>query len=231
MSAARERALGRPVPGRAELLQRVADEIRSDRHHRARAWGHCFGTFQRSLTKTGIKNVDFMAQALAVYLAAFGMYARGSALLQRSYRTHCKAIRVLADPHFRSLNRLAPRKFRSDKGQQQLLRELWVKVNAVYEREFERLHKHPSHTMVSKVLLGTLACTIGFDTETKKGRKLEGVGRVGPSAHGVARLCGWYLADPAFAAFRRERHPEGPTYPPMRVLDLYLWYRGKTGES
>lgn len=132
--------------------------------HRYHSYDFCFDAFEKiiSLPSPSDDDVDSMALHLGMYLASWGMYRGSTALLQKcSYKVHIGAIRILLNPMYRQLHKISPSQYCDD--------NITLLLNVFVELKNHYKHKgvSPTDTLITKILLGTLGCTMALDNQVK----------------------------------------------------------------
>jgi len=132
--------------------------------HRYHSFDYCYDAFARILAidSPSEDDIDIMALNLGMYLASWGMYRGSSELLQSySYKVHIGAVRILLDKKYRKLYKLSPTNYTGEN------------ISLILE-VFDKLFEHynlkrvsPTDTLITKILLGTLGCTMALDTRVK----------------------------------------------------------------
>lgn len=132
--------------------------------HRYHSFDYCYDAFKKILTidSPSESDIDLMALNLGMYLASWGMYRGSSALLQKcSYKVHVGAVKIVINQKYRKLYKLSPSDYY---GQNiNLVIELFDLLNSHYEQK----QVSPTDTLITKVILGTLGCTMALDTRVK----------------------------------------------------------------
>ncbi len=202
------------------------------------SWWHChkaFCLFMDARVSGGSANaitLDAMALNLAFYLASWGC----SFLTRKDYTVHAGAIVILLG--YRDLKRLPVAGLRDEEIRNRViklgdaLKEYYDGVAADVSSRSAADGKpktfHASDTLVTKVMLGTLACCPAYDRyfmvcERELGVKKRGFG--GRSLADLGEICD-QNAD-ALAGFRESLGgTAGHRCPDMKALDLLLWYIG-----
>jgi hypothetical protein len=81
-----------------------------------------------------------------------------------------------------------------------------------------------SDTLVTKVLLGTLGCTVAYDTYVKKGLKHHGLTqKVGIKSFEELKT---FANDNKAAIGKILSRLDGVSYPPMKIIDMYFFEEG-----
>ena len=174
---------------------------------------------------------DLLALNLYAYLASWGML-RNSFLQQKDYKFLIPIITILSDPKYESLVDYDPFNDR-DKEKALLMMKVIKKmrnyfIGETYYEEGSRNLKtidNVSDTLVTKILLGTLGCTIAYDTYAKKGLANHGmIQKVGVSS---------ILELRAFAKANEDEIKEllsqlNELYTPMKIIDMYFFEEGFT---
>ncbi|MCX5645973.1 MAG: hypothetical protein NTZ17_15030 [Phycisphaerae bacterium] len=217
-----------------------------DPANREWSWGHCYTFFQNYRDwneKQRRADRELAPLHLGFYLASWGMFRGSGLLIQKDYTIYGAIIdRLLADRYkelwnadffqdlFTSKNRISP-----DNAQVGLVFDLVDQIRKYVDglpvtgnpgRPVPRC----TDTIVTKILLGTLACTPAYDQYFP----------VGLTVH-RARRCGSFTRDCFTNLLNvcREEHlwqrlcedpieypGVDPPIPLMRVVDLYFWYKG-----
>ncbi len=208
-------------------------DLDKDPNHRYRSWEHCFNYF-RSVTPAELpKQRDHAALQLGFYLASWGMYRGSSFLLQHSYAVHLDVVDSLAAPQYFPL-------WRSDLGSRTediSLVPLILESATAIRKAYQRFHE-PTDTLVTKVMLGTIACLPACDRYFINGFKLAGLPYSSVNAKFVKRVlefCNDNLVD-LQSEQRRIESATGICYPLMKMVDIYFWQIGyeadiRAGES
>lgn len=206
------------------------------------SWWHCHKAFcslmdvYASGGRVDADALDAMALNLAFYLASWGMYRGSSFLTRKDYTVHAGAIEILLG--YQDLKRLPFAGLR-DEG----IRSRVIKLGAALKEYYDGVAAdvssrsaadgkpktfHASDTLVTKVMLGTLACCPAYDRyfmvgERELGMKKRGFGD--RSLADLSEICD-QNAD-ALAGFRESlENIAGHDCPDMKALDLLLWYIG-----
>ena len=132
--------------------------------HRYHSYDYCFDAFCKiiSIETPSESDIDLMALNIGMFLASWGMYRPSSQLLRKcSYKVHIGAVNILLEKKYRQLYKLSP----TDYTEQNIPLILDI---------FDKLSKHyrskkvsPTPTLITKVLLGTLGCTMALDQRVK----------------------------------------------------------------
>jgi len=232
-------------------LYETARECRSpivqDRANRGRSWDQCCTFFQEYRNwdeEQRQANRELACLHLGFYLASWGMFRGSGPLMQKDYTIDGGIVDLLfADAYnelweatfFQGLltreDALLP-----NNGQIRLIFDLAANIrNYVNGLTIIRGPGQPqenakcSDTIVTKILLGTLACTPAYDKYFPKGLTACGI-----------EECGYFRQD-CFTSLlnvcKEHRLWEVLTgrpieyyavvYPIMRVVDMYFWFKGR----
>jgi hypothetical protein len=143
-----------------ETILQFYKEILDDLHHRDRSWEHCYLYFQKChFTKDEVK-VDVATLHLAFFLASWGRYRGSTTLLQKDYLVHSGVVRELLDEQYAPLWRLDFDTIYPNNPEIDLVFQL---VSKIREKYLE-VQIHPTDTLVSKMLFGTICCVPAYDT-------------------------------------------------------------------
>ncbi len=191
-------------------------------HHRSRSWDHCYAYFQDA-KRSGLKERrDEAAIQLGFYLASWGMYRGSSFLLQNAYTIHQDVIEVLASSDSDILwhNEIG---WKDDR----------VAVEAVLRtaeniRDAYRAFGNATDTLVTKVLLGTVACVPALDRYFLDGFKDAGFKGRSLNRNWMEQLVGFCRENAVVLRNEQARikRKYGFDYPAMKLVDMYFNQRG-----
>lgn len=159
---------------------------------RYKSWEYChsaFLTVHQELERTGDKpspeQIDNLSLELAFYLASWGMYRGSSFLLQRDYKAHRKAVRIILDAKYKDLWDYDPscKKDHDIKRTAKKVAKIAIRLKESYGKTPDRIlceedeNKEDkdsglSATLITKILMGTFAVAPAFDRFF-----IDGVGR------------------------------------------------------
>jgi hypothetical protein len=200
------------------------EKIKTDGNHRYHSWEHCY-TFFQSQEKT---NNDLAALNLGFYLASWGMYRGSSFLLQKDYKVHTGAIKIIEDKEYKDLQGIYLEGFKEDKTA--LLFELIEKLRAYYKSIKDSVpylanDRAATDTLITKVLMGTLGCIPAYDrffTDGIRSTKQIPYGTLNET--NFEALLKWCQDNPIPDNIRGEI-PK--LYPDMKIVDMYFWRIGE----
>ena len=217
-----------------------------DKNTRYRSWEWCYSAFndkRKEYYETNEENkkeeiVDYLALHLGFYLASWGMYRGSSFLLQRDYKAHIKAVKILLEGQYKYLWGYNP----SNKNICGLIFEredcLYNRIKNSYKVQTNGEDKASnedyiaSDTLVTKILMGTMGCVPAFDRFLKKGiswfkgknekdkykNLTQTIDNSGKTYDALREIC---------ADYKDYLKVEGATlYTEMKCLDMFLWQVG-----
>jgi len=215
-----------------EYISQYADKTMKPAS-RFSSWQPCYEHFGRQ----EITSDRHTILELGFYLASWGMYRGSGFLLQRDVTVHEGIAEIVQKPEYRGLHGHAP----SHPGEAEidLILCLYKEIHDHYEKLSETVPTkegnphHATQTLVTKVMLGTTGCIPAFDDYVKlamkdcKGLSFSLAPRNRRST--IRKLWNFYFDHLSeFNVVSRSLRSEGhPDYPPMKLLDMYLWTRGK----
>ncbi len=237
-------------------LYQVAEECLSlmyrDPANRERSWDRCYSFFQQYhlLNKEQQQaKKELACLHLGFYLASWGMFRGSGSLIYKDYTIYAEIIEILFEEQYEGLWGLdffqdmliGEDQISEDNEQVRLIFSLKGQIQEYIERlTIIKNHHSPEEnasatdTIITKILLGTLACTPAYDTYFPRGLRVCGIDQCGSLTVGCfTRLLNIFREHGLWQ--RLQRHPiqyqEQPnqhpvTYPIMRVVDLYLWEKG-----
>lgn len=203
-----------------------------DPHHRYRSWDHCYLYFQKAYGRKDDFELETAALQLAFYLASWGMYRGSSELLQKDYRVHISIIEEITTDAYLPLWNLDYDMMNQGRSEVSLFFHLMDRLRNLYANA----QISPTDTLVTKVLLGTIACTPAYDSLLKDGIKAwsqfsnnEGFripARFGLNSYvGLIKFYQQHRQD--FQEVQSEIVAQhGVCYPAMKLVDMYFWNLG-----
>jgi len=211
---------------RSETSRRIGayfGKTAAEPNHRYRSWEHCYQFFHSRSREEVRTALDTAALQLAFYLASWGMYRGSGFLLQRDYTIHRHTVETLLDSRF---SNLWEREIGADSRDYEYAPLVLQAVSAI--RDSYRPFGEASDTLVTKVLLGTLACVPACDRFFKDGLRRSKVPYAYVNTALIKRMIEFsteYLGE-----LRHEqsqiRSTSGVHYPLMKLVDMYFWQIG-----
>jgi hypothetical protein len=198
-------------------------KISGDVPGRYRSWEHCFNFFRQFATPGVAVDSQTAALQLAFYLASWGMYRGSSFLLQYDYTIHMAAVEALTQPRFSPLWGRDVGGSDDDMAIVPLILEAVDVVRLAYKP-----FGNATDTLVTKVLLGTLACLPAADRLflngfASAGFKYSYLNR--NFVHRVVSFCGENV-EVLRSEQARIKDVRGAHYPLMKLVDMYFWQIG-----
>ncbi|MBL8637444.1 MAG: hypothetical protein JNN09_02990 [Alphaproteobacteria bacterium] len=206
-----------------EEVSQFYKRIRNGTNHRYCSWEHCYNFFQ-SNERT---NYDLAALNLGFYLASWGMYRGSSFLLQKDYKVHVGAVKIIQDKEYGVLRGISLEGFTEEKidllfGLIEQLREYYNEI------KFSVLHlgnnNDTTDTLITKALMGTLGCIPAYDRFFIKGINESAELRVGLNKENFKALLEWCKNNPVPDNIRQDIPAQ---YPIMKIIDMYFWRIGE----
>jgi len=212
--------LSQGVEHRSDIFRRV-DRFLEDAkkpNHRYLSWDYCFEFFRnREQIRGSAELKDLASLHLAWFLASWGMLRGSGDLLWKNHTFLAPVVEALIQPEFDQLLAFDPLKTDKD-----LLLDLLLGTNGLdraIRKGFVTLDPSfsASDILVTKVLLGTTACSMAFDQYVVGGLKECGLtGKYGKRALGGA-----------FDFYVRHQDQfkdvDANGYPPFKLLDMYFF--------
>ena len=202
-------------------------------NHRYLSWEHCYSRFIKARSKKNY-DIDNLSLHLSFYLASWGMYRGSSFLLQRDYKVHCPIVEEILKPEYDVLVALNFEDLLNNKNkQQEMLKKLSDKLTSIYGKIRKdviqkEIKKDASSVLLTKVLLGTLACTPAYDrffVDAIKSEKITTGNYNLCSMLGLAEFYQEHSED--FEKVRKiMRLVDGTIYLQMKFIDMGLWKIG-----
>ena len=198
-------------------------------HHRYRSWEHCYEFFRDWSRKNfAAEQRNAAALQLGFFLASWGMYRGASFLLKHTYTIHEAVIGQLVSDRFADLWVTEAGAEDADAQRVQLILEAVAAVRKAYEP-----FGVPTDTLVTKILLGTLACLPACDRFFIKGFRTSNLAYSRVNRRFVERVHGFctnHLTELRQEQTRIRQNGRG-YYPLMKLVDMYFWQVGADGRG
>lgn len=178
---------------------------------------------------------DKLCLYLSNYLSSWGMY-RNSFLLWSNYMIHDGALKIIFDTDDQLWN------MNYNNCDEEKLETLINNLNTYYKnkrtaiyKEYNKLFKknikenrNVSDTLISKILLGTIACSPAYDQYFSIGVKTFFKGkRLGSfNAHSIKKLLDQKEIQDILKVLKKSLNIKYQNYPDMKLLDSCFWQLG-----
>jgi len=163
---------------------------------------------------------DQKAKELFIYLANWGMVARGSFLMKHTWRILKPVIEILSKPEYKELRN--PEIETVEKSI-----DLLIELRDEIYKSLRPYHddKTVSYTLISKILLGTLGCTIAYDRNVKIVLSATGIASKKFEPDSINSLCEYYNQNKTELETLRKKVEKMSCKkcPSFKLLDLVLW--------
>jgi hypothetical protein len=213
----------------SDQIDEYYGNILVDPQHRLKSWDHCFRVFGLCLQSDSPPARDLATLHLAFYLASWGMYRGSSFLIWKDYEIHRPIIDLLLRHEYSDLRDFGPG--RQDSTERVV--ELGEAIRKSYESSIpivngEKRKISPSDTLITKVLLGTYACTVASDRFVVLGLKSKDIKCHRFGRQFLETLNGFYQDnEEQFVKSRKSLCDQTKVeYPAMKLLDMYFWNIG-----
>jgi len=237
----------RPFGDLAKVARAYFCPVERDSANREKSWVKCYEFFQDYHAKPREqqeKETELASLHLGFYLASWGMFRGSGPLIHKDSSIYKGVIDVLLAKEYRQLwgqefiqglltceNAILPH----DPGvglifdMADRIRDYFSQLVIIKGPDKHREHARCSDTLVTKILMGTLACTPAYDTNFCTGLRSEGNANVCASfsKNCLAQLMNLCRENRLWQALKDNPLPHAAdAYPPMRVVDLYFWHKG-----
>ena len=225
------------MPSTERTILRYHDALSGDPYHRYRSWGHCYRYFRRRARLRERHDFDGSALQLAFYLASWGMYRGSTFLLQKDCRIHRLPVREVLRRRYDSLlafRASSPRRTREG------IQEILVFAGSIRDAYCDQISTvngrrcviEVTDTLATKILLATLACVPAYDAYVVEGLRAEGIPYSTLNERTLAAMFDWYNDHrSAFESVEDRIRENGLRYPPMKLVDMYLWEIGRRASA
>ena len=159
------------------------------------------------------------------------MYRGSSFLLQRDYKVHKDAIKVILDNKYNSLWGIPINDYKQEYNQE-LLFDITNKLKEIYNKirlsVKEKMPKNElSDTLVTKILMGTYGCVPAYDRYFISGIRNEKVASGNFNKRSILELVDFYNKYyDDFETARKQMAVFGMEYPQTKILDSCFWQIG-----
>ena len=209
------------------------NKLREDENGRYRSWEYCYKVFNDAHNSQNIDDeyIDYLCLHLAFYLASWGMYRGSSFLLQRDYKVHKDAIKVILDNKYNYLWGIPINDYKQEYNQE-LLFDITNKLKEIYNKirlsVKEKMPKNElSDTLVTKILMGTYGCVPAYDRYFISGIRNEKVASGNFNKRSILELVDFYNKYyDDFETARKQMAVFGMEYPQTKILDSCFWQIG-----
>ncbi len=221
------------MPNIERTILRYHNTLSADPYHRYRSWGHCYRYFRHRASLRERRDLDGSALQLAFYLASWGMYRGSAFLLQKDCRIHRLAVREVLRPRYDPLLAFRASSPRRTVGGIQEILALVSSIRDTYCNQISRVNGRRcvvevTDTLATKILLATLACAPAYDAYVVEGLRTEGIPYSTLNERTLKSLFDWYNdRRAAFDSIEDHIRENGVRYPPMKLVDMYLWEVGR----
>ncbi len=206
-------------------IKRYSDGIFTDEFHRYKSWEICndaFNTFPQ---------IDAHTLHLAFYLASWGMYRGSSGLLQKNHLIHQKTVDLIFENgqhlNCNSDNEIVKEQIQDIIKLKNSLSEIYSSIN------YSRGNKHdipitPTDTLISKIMLGTLACAPAYDRYFIDGLKSRKFQYFTFNEKSLIELFNFIDINSSEIEECQDYLMKGTKkhYSIMKIIDMYFWQLG-----
>jgi len=217
-------------------LQKYFDYFKTDclnkDHSRYKSWEHCKKIFNKAFEEnlssenSEPDRLDFLSLHLGFYLASWGMMRGSTELLQRDYKIHEKAVKVILDNS--KLNNLELADIPDNWSNIASFRE---KLETAYKTSGNDHLTNLSDTLVTKIIMGVYGIVPAYDNYVcntlKKYDFCNAKGKYGEDS--IKAICHYFNKPDAqkfLSQCQKEISQPDLVYPQMKIIDMILWEIG-----
>jgi hypothetical protein len=219
-----------------EVIMKSYDQCKSDENARDKSWEHCHRAFLSNRFHTSESQVDYLALHLAFFLASWGMLRGRSFLLHKDYRVHIPVVAVIQDLRYAKLWDCSIESLQDD-ATIDLILECSKSIQKIYKEKSKQVNGKTtegvdvSHTLITKILLGTFGCVPAFDRYFVKGLEAGDLPYHQFGRKSLHQITEFYQKNPDFSLAIETISKQGLYYPPARLMDMYFWQMGFDAEN
>lgn len=196
-------------------------EIIEDPNGRYKSWEHCHSFFVKHRKQIDEDTIDLMSLHLAFYLASWGMLRGKSFLLQKDYRVHLPAIKIMLEEKYEML-------WNSETESLSNAIELMIDCSKRISDNYclQKNCRIPSSVLLTKILLGVYGCSPAYDRYLKAGLKQYSL-TASFNRKSIGEILDFYdNNNESFEKCRRMISKNGVDYTPMKLIDMFFWEEG-----
>jgi len=219
--------------------------VDQDPANRERSWGRCYSFFQgyRAMPRERQETQRELACLhLGFYLASWGMFRGSGPLIRKDYTIYGGVINILLAEQYAQLwnpvfleNLLAGNQQVAENDTQlvfELAECIREHINGLLIVRNHRAQPEPARatgTLITKIIMGTLACVPAYDRYFCRGLTACGIRRCGSfTLNCFTRLLNICRERDLWQMLQNQPiERSGVSYPVMRVVDLYFWHKGQ----
>jgi hypothetical protein len=221
----------------SDIFEKVTNFYRLlsvDENHRYKSWEHCYSYFkdvvaQENTDVVDQKIIDTSCLHLSLYLASWGMYRGSSFLLWKDYRIHTEVVsELLKNRHLQELNFSTIKDADLDE-----IIDLTNWIKNWYKKNIKTVNGeekavNATDTLVTKIMLGTLACTPAYDRYFIDGMRNSGINYSKFSKKNFKVVVDYYKQNEAefIKAQKSIKKKSDIDYPAMKLVDMHFWEIG-----
>lgn len=196
-----------------KVIKKFIKDVKDKKDSRYLSWNYCYKYFRKIFSKKGLSKSDnnYASLILGFYLASWGMY-RGSSFLLRdyTYTIHNGIVDILL-------------KHKIQNQQEPIASEKLFNLIEDIKDYYKKFNKNTiSDTLVSKIIMGTSGLIPAYDVNVKRSLQKRNLCQT-LSKRGYEDLLKCYHTNKLVLTNLSKKFK----YPPMKILDLYLWIKGK----
>lgn len=208
-----------------EIIEKYLNAIVRDKFHRYRSWDNCFKSFSEK------QSTENHSLQLAFYLASWGMYRGSSGLLQKNHLIHEGTVEIIYKSKYEPLkcNNLLDVSSRHIPLIMELKKELADHYKQIpFVRGINESTISDTDTLLSKILLGTLACVPAYDRYFIVGLKAQLMDFTKFDESSLMELFNFIDFNKREIKNCQEKMQQTIDlhYPEMKILDMYFWQIG-----
>ena len=209
------------------------NKLREDQNGRYRSWEYCYKIFNDAHKSNNVDDnfIDYLCLHLSFYLASWGMYRGSSFLLQRDYKVHKEAIKVILEKKYDSLWGINMNEYLL-KDNQDKLNDIVIRLKNIYKKirlsvKETSPQNDVSDTLITKILMGTLGCVPAYDRYFIAGIRNEKAATGNFNINSILDLVVFYNTHCIkFENARKQMKVFDMEYPQMKILDSCFWQIG-----
>lgn len=213
------------------VLKKFIDSPQNKRNGRYQSWNLCYDYFQKLFQNNQSKDEEYAALMLGFFLASWGMY-RGSSFLLKdyTYTVHKETVNTLLKH-----SPLLTKKLLTEDEIERLwnlceeLKGIYGKLKDESSQAESDNNRKVSQILITKIIMGVSGLLPAYDRYVVKALKERGLYQTFNKTS-CEQLLELYKRNQEDIT-KLQKDKKYKTYPPMKILDIYLWEEGRKLEE
>ena len=217
-------------------LHNFVTHVCNEKDGRYKSWEYCYDYFQKLFKKENPTGIDknYAALILGFFLASWGML-RNSFLLNCTYTVHQKAIDILLEHKLLLTKKIIDNEYieqffgsKENDGLKQKLEKHYIVFKKRYQ-DPKTKNERITQVLVSKIIMGISGLVPAYDRYVVTGLRANGFCQTFNETSYKQLLDLYKKNKKQIKDLQTAKNYK--KYPPMKILDIYLWEEGRKLEE